>query len=122
MIEKMTEYDPNGIFMNNFGRRLTGEGTAIDVDPEAKRCALLDYCVCSKNEDCAATQYCGAVEGYRDMPVCRTDNDGEVNKQIEIYEGAEDNVVVWLTTRFPGYVAKAKLQCAATLVTAGRGK
>ncbi|KAJ6638939.1 L-gulono-1,4-lactone dehydrogenase, partial [Pseudolycoriella hygida] len=36
-IDVMNKYDPNGVFMNNFGRRLRRESTKIDVDPRTTR-------------------------------------------------------------------------------------
>lgn len=69
----MNEFDPNGIFLNNFGRRLTHMGTNIDIDPLTTRCALLDNCFCSKDSDCGENQACTSILGY-DYPVCETKN------------------------------------------------
>lgn len=55
----MNKYDPNQVFMNDFGRRILGTGSAMSGDPAETRCALLDTCICSKNEDCANGQICG---------------------------------------------------------------
>jgi hypothetical protein len=60
----MKKYDPNGIFLNKFGKRLLGDSHLMDIDPQVKRCALQDYCICSKNSDCANLQSCTAVNGY----------------------------------------------------------
>lgn len=69
----MNKFDPKGIFLNSFGRRLTYKGTKIDIDPLTTRCALLDNCFCSRNSDCAETQICTSISGYN-YPVCKTKN------------------------------------------------
>lgn len=51
----MNKFDPNEVFINNFGRRMKGTGSVIDEDPATKHCALLDNCICSKNKDCGDT-------------------------------------------------------------------
>ena len=71
-LNKMKEFDPNEIFMNDFGRRLKGVGTKITMDPKVTHCALLDNCVCRKNSDCADRQTCSTIEGYPDYPVCKS--------------------------------------------------
>lgn len=70
----MTKFDPNQIFQNNFGRRVTKTDTKIDLDPLTTRCALLDNCFCAKNSDFADTQHCMSIEGYP-YPVCKTNNE-----------------------------------------------
>lgn len=70
----MNKFDPNGIFLNSFGRRITKTGTKIDSDPLTTRCALLDNCFCSKNADCAVTQICTSLSGYS-YKVCKTKNE-----------------------------------------------
>lgn len=70
----MNKFDPNEVFINNFGRRLKGTGTKVDTDPLAVRCALLDNCFCSKNSDCGATQTCTTITGYN-YTVCKTKNE-----------------------------------------------
>jgi hypothetical protein len=67
----MSEFDPNGIFMNDFGRRLQGKGTRANTDPLTKHCAILDYCLCSSDSDCANGLRCSRLFGYPDFPVCR---------------------------------------------------
>ncbi|KAJ6637361.1 L-gulonolactone oxidase [Pseudolycoriella hygida] len=69
----MTKFDPNGVFLNSFGRRLKRSGTVIDVDPLTTRCALLDNCLCSVNADCAKHQICTTISGFG-YPVCQTKN------------------------------------------------
>jgi len=64
----MQKYDPNGIFLNKFGRRILDLSNEMNVDPSVKRCALQDYCICSKNSDCTSLQSCGMVSGY---PACQ---------------------------------------------------
>jgi len=68
----MAQYDPNGVFMNAFGARLKGTGTAADTDPKVTHCALLDNCICSKNSDCALGQICSYINGYRNFSSCIT--------------------------------------------------
>ncbi|XP_037049943.1 L-gulono-1,4-lactone dehydrogenase-like [Bradysia coprophila] len=70
----MSKYDPNEVFMNNFGRRLKRTGTKIDTDPLTKHCAILDNCFCSNNSDCAANQICSQLSGYFHK-VCKTRNE-----------------------------------------------
>jgi hypothetical protein len=70
----MRNYDPFGIFLNKFGRRLIGVSNEMDVDPKAIHCALQDYCICKKDSDCAVDeeQVCGKVEdGRRKYSVCK---------------------------------------------------
>lgn len=57
-IAEMKNFDPDGVFLNKFGRRLTGEIGEADVDPEMERCALHDYCICGKDYDCGVGQRC----------------------------------------------------------------
>lgn len=71
----MEKYDPNEVFINNFGRRIKRTGTKQDVDPLAtKRCALLDICICSQDADCGARQICTTLPGYN-YTVCKTRNE-----------------------------------------------
>ncbi|KAG4068841.1 hypothetical protein HA402_004989 [Bradysia odoriphaga] len=70
----MNKYDPNEIFINNFGRRLKQTGTKVDMDPLTKHCAILDNCICSENDDCASTQICTTLPGYT-YNVCQTKNE-----------------------------------------------
>lgn len=70
----MNKYDPDEVFINNFGRRIKRTGTTVDTDPLAKRCALLDNCICSKNGDCASTQICTTLPEYK-YKVCKTKNE-----------------------------------------------
>jgi len=66
----MRKYDPDEVFMNNFGRRLQGASNRMSTDPRVTHCALLDDCVCSTNQDCAPRQICSRISGYPDYPVC----------------------------------------------------
>lgn len=70
----MNKFDPNEVFINNFGRRLKKKGTKVDIDPLVVRCALLDNCFCSKDSDCGATQTCTTLPGYN-YRVCKTKNE-----------------------------------------------
>ncbi|KAG4077289.1 hypothetical protein HA402_009918 [Bradysia odoriphaga] len=72
-VAAMQKYDPNGIFLNNFGRRLMNKDTEIDFDPLTTRCALLDNCFCSNSSDCGEQQNCTSISGYN-YPVCQTRN------------------------------------------------
>lgn len=70
----MNKFDPDEVFINNFGRRLKKKGTKVDTDPLVVRCALLDNCFCSKDSDCGATQICTTLPGYNYL-VCKTKNE-----------------------------------------------
>lgn len=79
----MNKFDPNEIFINNFGRRMKGKGTKVDVDPLTTHCALLDNCFCSKKSDCGMNQICTSLPGYT-YRVCKTENevhDGTVDRK-----------------------------------------
>ncbi|KAJ6646763.1 L-gulono-1,4-lactone dehydrogenase [Pseudolycoriella hygida] len=73
-ISVMNKYDPNEVFINNFGLRLKRKGTKVDTDPKTIHCALLDNCICAKNTDCASTQICTTLPGYS-YRVCKTKNE-----------------------------------------------
>lgn len=64
----MRKHDPNGIFLNNFGRRITGASSQLTVDARVKHCALQSHCICSSNVDCAPGQICGKLFGFN---VCK---------------------------------------------------
>lgn len=81
-IQYMKKYDPNGIFLNKFGRRLLGTSRDMDTDPNVKRCALQDYCVCSKNSDCAPLQQCVMISGY---PACTDIGSGFLPTTLRSY-------------------------------------
>lgn len=72
--DAMNKYDPNEVFINNFGRRLKRKGETVDSDPDANRCALLDYCFCTEDGHCGDTQACTNVQGY-EYRVCKTKNE-----------------------------------------------
>lgn len=67
--EAMTKFDPHGLFMNRFGKRVLLQSNDLTVDPNVKRRALQDYCVCEKHADCADLQTCTKVIGL--FPVCK---------------------------------------------------
>lgn len=106
----MNKFDPNEVFINNFGRRMKQTGTAIDTDPLTTHCALLDNCICSKDNDCGDTQTCTTLPGYT-YRVCKTNN--------EIPEQTVDRnvfppmlgVLDWLTTTVPTLAAAALANC-----------
>lgn len=70
----MHKFDPNEIFMNNFGRRIKWKGTTVDTDPLTTRCALTGNCICSLDSDCGNTQTCTTIPGYN-YNVCKTRNE-----------------------------------------------
>lgn len=59
--QAMRKFDPQGVFLNKFGRRLTLQSNELMTDPKVKKCALQDYCVCGKDADCASSQVCGKL-------------------------------------------------------------
>ncbi|KAJ6643890.1 L-gulonolactone oxidase 5 [Pseudolycoriella hygida] len=73
-VAAMTKFDPNEVFINNFGRRMKRKGTKVDIDPLTVHCALLDNCICSKDTDCGYDQTCTTLPGYT-YPVCKTKNE-----------------------------------------------
>ncbi len=73
-VDAMQKFDPNQIFINNFGRRILKTGSKIDIDPLTTRCALLDNCFCSSDSDCGDGQICTTLPGYDLYPVCETKN------------------------------------------------
>lgn len=103
----MKKFDPNGIFLNNFGRRLTYNGTKIDIDPLTTKCALLDNCFCSKDSDCADTQTCTTISGYR-YPVCKTKNirSGQTFNRKEY--PANFSIVDWFKNTVPALISSLK--------------
>ncbi|KXN70656.1 hypothetical protein CONCODRAFT_17439 [Conidiobolus coronatus NRRL 28638] len=62
----MQKYDPNGIFLNKFGKRLLGSGDeAYDIPSKVTRCAIGNYCICKKDSDCPKNYKCGSLAGYK---------------------------------------------------------
>jgi len=59
----MKKYDPHGVFLNKFGKRLLDESEEMDGMEDVKHCAILEHCVCSKDDDCAEGQQCLAFMG-----------------------------------------------------------
>lgn len=74
----MNRKDPEGVFLNSFGRRIKKIGTKVDNDPRVVRCAMLDYCFCAKNGDCGDNQICTTLPGYN-YTVCKTKNEIPIN-------------------------------------------
>lgn len=72
--EAMNKFDPDEIFINNFGRRIKRQGTIVDIDPLTIHCAILGNCICSQNADCAESQTCTTIPGYN-YNVCKTINE-----------------------------------------------
>lgn len=106
----MLKYDPRGTFQNNFGRRLTHKSNKMDVDPLTTRCALLDICFCSKNEDCANTQTCTKLSGYNHN-VCLTKNIGPGKPFDRSVYPDTFNFVDWYINTVPALISN--LQCSA---------
>ncbi|KXN70657.1 hypothetical protein CONCODRAFT_6736 [Conidiobolus coronatus NRRL 28638] len=63
--QAMQKYDPNGLFLNKFGKRLLRSGDeAYDIPSKVTRCAILNYCICKKDSDCPINYKCGNLVGY----------------------------------------------------------
>ncbi|KAJ6635180.1 L-gulonolactone oxidase 2 [Pseudolycoriella hygida] len=106
----MSKFDPNQLFLNNFGRRLTQTGTKLDLDPKIIHCALLDNCFCSKNSDCATEQTCTTLPGYN-FTVCKTKNEvpeAHFDKNSFPPPAALFN---WLVTVLPTLVTSVLARC-----------
>lgn len=106
----MDKYDPNKIFINNFGRRMTKSGTKIDLDPLTTRCALLDNCICSKNSDCAKKQTCTTIPGY-DYKVCKTNNETPEQVFDRSLFPPPTGLLNWLLTVVPTLSIAALAKC-----------
>lgn len=72
----MEEFDPRGVFMNDFGKRLRFGWTKSSLDSYVKHCGLVDTCICQRDYECGdggPTSYlCGVIHGYK---VCRERGD-----------------------------------------------
>lgn len=68
----MEEFDPRGVFLNDFGRRIRFGSTKTSMDSYTNHCALVDRCVCQKDEDCGDgskdSYLCDTIQGYK---VCK---------------------------------------------------
>ncbi|KAJ6635041.1 L-gulonolactone oxidase 2 [Pseudolycoriella hygida] len=106
-MDAMKKFDPNGIFMNNFGRRLTHMDTKIDMDPLTTRCALLDNCFCSKNADCGDAQICTTINGYK-YKACKTKNIVSTDKFDENEFSPNFNVKDWFIEKIPVLISSLK--------------
>ena len=70
-LDAMKKYSPGGGFLNAFGRRLLGTSNSSDTDPLVSRCALQDYCICERDEQCGIMQVCSTTKkGFR---ICTDD-------------------------------------------------
>jgi FAD-dependent oxidoreductase len=59
------KYDPKGLFSNKFGNRILGLGyDKYEIPSHVTHCATQNYCLCSKNSDCAGNLKCGSLVGY----------------------------------------------------------
>lgn len=108
----MDEFDPNGIFLNNFGKRIRNISSNVDTDPKVTRCALLDNCFCSKNTDCADTQICGYLNGYSSYPVCKLANEVSESPFDPSSLPLVDDILNWLNVTVPGLANAALGTCS----------
>lgn len=106
----MEKFDPDKVFLNNFGRRITRKGTKIDIDPLTTRCALLDNCFCSKDSDCANTQICTTIDGY-DYNVCETENVVAEAKCDKSTFPPPVGILNWLLTTVPTLATAVVAKC-----------
>lgn len=72
-VKLMKKFDPHGVFLNDFGKRMIDPHyTKTSIDNFVKHCGLVDHCVCQKDEDCGdgstESYKCGKLLGYN---VCR---------------------------------------------------
>ncbi|CAL8139498.1 unnamed protein product [Orchesella dallaii] len=85
-VRHMEEFDPQGIFLNDFGRRIRFDSETRIRDPRVKHCALLDHCICRNDLDCGdgsgSSYRCNLLQGYR---VCR--------ENPKTYEGVKGQVL-----------------------------
>ncbi|XP_037042731.1 probable L-gulonolactone oxidase 6 [Bradysia coprophila] len=109
-IAAMKKFDPKGIFLNNFGRRLLGTGTRIDADPKTIHCALLDNCFCSEDSDCVESQSCTSLPGYENYPVCKTRNEVPIIFEKNRFSGV--NLLQYLSVTLPTLAAEAVTKCS----------
>lgn len=110
----MNKFDPDQVFMNNFGQRIKQTGIKIDSDPKSVRCALLDDCFCSKNGDCTDTQTCTKFPDYPDFSVCKTKNEvPEVGLDKSAFPPPA-GVFNWLSVAVPNLVIPVFAQCPPT--------
>lgn len=112
----MKKFDPEQIFLNNFGRRILKTGTKIDIDPLTTRCALLDNCFCSRNDDCAVGQTCTTLPGYSYYPVCETKNVVPETKVDKNIFPPPLGIVDWLVTMVPTLVTAVIGKCVVPKV------
>lgn len=101
----MDKYDPNGIFLNDFGRRIKQIGNKTDSDPLSTHCGLLDNCFCFSNSDCADSQTCTSIPGYN-YTVCKTINECPILLDQLTFPSMPD-LLDWLNNTLPGLVTEA---------------
>lgn len=111
----MRKYDPLRIFMNRFGRRLLGTDNKIDNDPNITRCAIMDFCFCTKDGDCASTQICSNIDGYN-YTVCK--NKAEIAPVTIDTRSLNSSIglVQYLQTTVPALVTSVIANCSVTNV------
>ncbi|XP_037041555.1 L-gulono-1,4-lactone dehydrogenase-like isoform X3 [Bradysia coprophila] len=109
-VDAMKKFDPNQIFLNNFGRRLLKIGSKIDIDPLTTRCALLDNCFCSLDTDCGKGQICTTLPGYDDCYVCQAKHVAPVTK-FNINQVAPFGAIDFLLRIAPFMVTSVMTEC-----------
>lgn len=109
----MNKYDPNEVFINNFGLRLKREGTDVDMDPLTIHCALLDNCICAEDAHCGDNQICTKLPGYS-YNVCRTKNEIAPVDLLKIKLPTPLGVVSYLTTIVPTLIPAIISNCSLT--------
>lgn len=107
----MSKYDPNEVFINNFGRRLKRTGTKMDIDPLTKHCAILDNCFCSKSSDCADNQICTTLSGYKHK-VCKNRNEVAPVRFDKSIFPPPFGVVSYLVSEVPSLVKSVISNCS----------
>lgn len=87
----MNKFDPNEVFINNFGRRLKKTSSKQDLHPAEIHCGIRDNCFCSKNSDCAVTQTCTTFPNST-FRVCQTIGETPINFDSFILLSPEMNI------------------------------
>ncbi len=106
----MDKYDPNEVFINNFGRRIKRTGDKVDTDPLTKHCAILDNCFCSKDSDCSPAQICTKLPGYV-YNVCKTKNEvAPVAFDRSLFR-PPFGILSWLASDIPTLVKSVIAKC-----------